>query len=191
MPGRRARRSSQVLGSRVLGAAPRDRACEHAATGARGCAYVWRRAMSQAVYPRVSSMDTPPPRTENKPSTILTDAINGRIEHLHASALGFSISHPLHHSSTSLNRRIQTLPIPQIMKSQRSCRVPNPYGYHQRKIQLHRRRLRKGNAPHETTCSLSPGCAQTSGGYRSVTLCSPKSPGLQWSAGTRPGDQTS
>ena len=137
--------------------------------------------------PGVSWPTSNHPRTSNKP----TKAINVRIEHLHASALGFSISYPLHHSSTSLNRRIQTLPIPQIMKSQRSCRVPNPYGYHQRKIQLHRRRLRKGNAPHETTCSLSPGCAQTSGGYRSVTLCSPKPPGLRWSAGTRPGDQKS
>ena len=47
-----------------------------------------------------------------------TEAINGRLEHLHGSALGLAQPHQLHHPSTPRNRRIQTPTTPPIMKSQ-------------------------------------------------------------------------
>ena len=53
------------------------------------------------------------PHTSNGP----TEAINGRLEHLRGSALGFAKPHQLHHPSTPRNRRIQTPTTPPIMKS--------------------------------------------------------------------------
>ena len=53
------------------------------------------------------------PHTSNDP----TEAINGRLEHLRGSALGFAKPHQLHHPSTPRNRRIQTPTTPPIMKS--------------------------------------------------------------------------
>ena len=53
------------------------------------------------------------PHTSNGP----TEAINGRLEHLRGSAPGLPKPHPLHHSSTPRNRRIQTPTTPPIMKS--------------------------------------------------------------------------
>ena len=49
-----------------------------------------------------------------------TEAINGRLEHLHGSALGLAQPHQLHHPSTPRNRRIQTPTTPPIMKSRKS-----------------------------------------------------------------------
>ena len=54
------------------------------------------------------------PHTSNDP----TEAINGCLEHLRGSALGFAKPHQLHHPSTPRNRRIQTPTTPPIMKSQ-------------------------------------------------------------------------
>ena len=54
------------------------------------------------------------PHTSNGP----TEAINGRLEHLHGSAPGLPKPHPLHHPSTPRNRRIQTPTTPPNMKSQ-------------------------------------------------------------------------
>ena len=45
------------------------------------------------------------------------EAMNGRLEHLRGSALGLAKPHPLRHSSTPRNRRIQTPTTPPIMKS--------------------------------------------------------------------------
>lgn len=53
------------------------------------------------------------PHTSNGP----TETINGRLEHLHGSALGLAKPHQLHHPSTPRNRRIQTPTTPPIMKS--------------------------------------------------------------------------
>ena len=53
------------------------------------------------------------PHTSNDP----TEAINGRLEHLRGSALGFAKPHQLHHASTPRNRRIQNPTTPPIMKS--------------------------------------------------------------------------
>lgn len=58
------------------------------------------------------------PHTSNGP----TEAINGRLEHLHGSAPGLPKPHQLHHPSTPRNRRIQTPTTPPIMKSQ-ICRM--------------------------------------------------------------------
>ena len=46
-----------------------------------------------------------------------TEAINGRLEHLHGSTPGLAKPHQLHHPSTPRNRRIQTPTTPPIMKS--------------------------------------------------------------------------
>ena len=47
-----------------------------------------------------------------------TEAINGRLEHLHGSALGLAQPHQLHRPLPPRNRRIQTPTTPSIMKSQ-------------------------------------------------------------------------
>ena len=53
------------------------------------------------------------PHTSNGP----TEAINGRLEHLRGSALGFAKPHQLHRPLPPRNRRIQTPATPPIMKS--------------------------------------------------------------------------
>jgi Transposase len=53
------------------------------------------------------------PGTSNGP----TEAINGRLEHLRGSALGFRNPHQLHRQITARDRRIQTPATPWIMKS--------------------------------------------------------------------------
>jgi hypothetical protein len=47
----------------------------------------------------------------------LTETINGRLEHLRRSALGFRNPHQLHRQITPENRRIQTTTTPWILKS--------------------------------------------------------------------------
>jgi len=53
------------------------------------------------------------PHTSNGP----TEAINGRLEHLRGSALGFAKPHQLHRTLPPRNRRIQTPTTPSTMKS--------------------------------------------------------------------------
>jgi transposase len=53
------------------------------------------------------------PGTSNGP----TEAINGRLEHLGGSALGFRKPHQLHRQITTRNRRLQTTTTPPIVKS--------------------------------------------------------------------------
>ena len=53
------------------------------------------------------------PGTSNGP----TEAINGRLEHLRSSALGFRKPHQLHRPITPGERRIQTPPTPSSVKS--------------------------------------------------------------------------
>ena len=50
-----------------------------------------------------------------------TEAINGRLEHLHGSALGLAQPHQLHRPLPPRNRRIQTPTTPSIMKSPKTA----------------------------------------------------------------------
>ena len=59
------------------------------------------------------------PHASNGP----TEAINGRLEHLRGSALGFAKPHQLHHPSAPRNRRLQTPTTPSIMKSLETLQV--------------------------------------------------------------------
>jgi Transposase len=76
------------------------------------------------------------PGTSNGP----TEAINGRLEHLRGSALGFRKPHQLHRPITPGDRRFQTPTTPPIVKSPLQplgdLRVRQPAGEHREDLPL-------------------------------------------------------